>query len=168
MSRKNTILASVLAVLLGWRGVESAIDIVREARQKSGDVRAALTLSESERITRELNRLEIQRGVSPPGEAALYAALARHLVPDATVFFVNENVTVRRLMAFQQMHVLFAPRPFFLTAGLPANWRQAMAAIGTRCYVIEHGTARKPELAEVCDRLAEGPGFVLWRYRGGK
>lgn len=168
MLRKNAVLACLLALFLAWRGIDAGARLVREMLAKSGDLPAALTLSEDARVRRALRILEAAQGLAAGEEYELYAALRDQVPADGLVFLINKNVSFRRILAFTHMNVLLYPRYFFLAAELPPNWRSAAADMGTRCYIIEHGPVRHPELAAECDRLAQGPGFVLWRSRGSK
>jgi hypothetical protein len=167
------------------------------ARGAPADLGAALTLSEDERIRRGLATLEerflaearalspeerARRGVAPQAEGfglvlgreqALLAALRAHARPGDEVLVVGAR-TPANGWTYSHVRVLLWPQRLAPVQELPADLNPALAGLRPGTLIAE--LAPPAELARGghgfgpagLARLAEGPGFVLWRAPGAR
>jgi len=195
---KRTVVGLLVLAVLAWRTGASLLAIAREvfAPGRGGDLAAALTAGEEERLRRGLAALEerfvrearalppaerARRGVGSEAadfgivrgrELALVQALRRlEPPPPGAVLFVAPRNAVNG-WTYSHVRVLVWPVAIEPVQELPDDPGAAAASLAPGTVVVELGPPAELGAdalgfgAAGLERAAEGPGFVVWRKRG--
>ncbi len=137
---KNWILAAALLVLLGWRALVAAADVVREIGSFRPDrIERALTLPLEERIRDALVLPEGSLGASRDARALgweIYQCLVRETEPGAGIFllFPDEPSAFR---LYVKLSALLYPRVLVLVRDAEPSWVPTFDYPGTAEYVLD-------------------------------
>ncbi len=163
---KNWVLAAALCVLLGWRALVAASDLVREIGSFRPDrIERALTLPLEERIRDALVLPEGSLGASRDARTfgwEIHQLLARDTEPGAGVFLLfPEEPSSFRL--YVKLSALLYPRVLVLVRDAGEHWVPTFDHPDAAEYVLDLGQQTSAVWRERAHPVRSTEGYELWR-----